>query len=117
MRGCLRGLIGYADRFIVIGITLSFFPIWDFIQKAVNPQEQRYCLGIINAALVVFSAFTLVCFAVSFGMVIMSERDQLVRAVPIWIFDGYALVLAGAFMCSLAYTIKMEVVKRRGSEK
>jgi hypothetical protein len=106
-------LISYADRLVMIGISLTLFPIWDFTQKAVNINEQKCCLGIFSAALVVICLFTLIGFSVSFGMVIMSNREQLISAVPSWIFDGYRIMLVGALICSLGYTVRMEVVKLR----
>lgn len=103
-------LIFYGDRLVWIGLSMTLFPVLDLAYRSADLDELVVCRGPMNAVLVGLSTLLLIQFAVSFGMLLMAEVGDVVSKMPLWLLNGYGMLLIGATLCSLAYVVRLEAL-------
>ena len=64
----------------------------------------------MNAVLVGLSSLLLIQFAISFGMLLVADVASVVQKLPLWLLNGYGMLLIGAALCSFAYAIRLEAL-------
>ena len=103
-------LIFYADRLVWLGLSLTLFPVLDLAYRSADLNELQTCHGPMNAVLVGLSSLLLIQFAISFGMLLVADVASVVQKLPLWLLNGYGMLLIGAALCSFAYVIRLEAL-------
>ena len=112
----LSNSIYYADQLFWIGLTLTLYPLIDIIfrvGKLHGPEmaiQAIYCGGVINAYILSAAILAAICFAISFGIVVMVEPSQLIENVPFDVLKGYKFMFLGAIMTSVLYVLRLQVL-------
>jgi len=107
----------YADKFVIAGMTLCLFPLSDFIMRGTDANEQSFCQGVGNAWIVFISLILMICLSTSLGMMLIADANMLSPDVQLWVFNGYPILLVAAFLVSIGYAFRVEVMKKRNRKK
>lgn len=114
-------LLYYADNFLWVGLTLTVFPILDFLKKTARSESTMLYAGRVNSIILSSCMILLIVFAVLYGLVkgldLVKELDKtytdIFARLPSIVHDTYIYFLVSAPVFSFCYILRTQVLTSR----